>query len=111
MGHKHYGDSFCETLGTIVKTTQLVNDPATIIHSKNQHDEDIKFFMKANPNYAQGHGLLTIAPLNMGTFTKVLKRQYSSVIRNSYKSAIRLFEQFQTFLVMRPKYEHLQQAQ
>jgi hypothetical protein len=93
LGHKHYEGSFCEALGTIEKSTQLVNDPSTRINSHNEKDEDIRFFMKANPHHAQGHGLITLAPLNAETFTKVLKRQTLATAKNTIRSISQTFNQ------------------
>ena len=64
IGEKYYRDSYNYANGTVRKSRNLVSDPAAQIVLKHRQDEDIRFFTQANPLYAKGHGLITLAPMN-----------------------------------------------
>lgn len=74
IGQKHYPGSFCEELGTVIKSKIFVSDPSVGIGINEEKDEDIQFFMKANPNYAKGHGLITLTPMNKKNVLRLVKR-------------------------------------
>lgn len=74
IGEKHYGDKYDACSGTVMKDTQLVNDASVNIQLKDYGDEDINFYMQANPNHHVGHGLLTFAPASLKTVGTLLKR-------------------------------------
>ena len=64
IGNKYYRDSYNPASGTVHKDRKLVCDPAARIARKYTQDKDILFFTKANPLHTEGHGLLTLAPMN-----------------------------------------------
>ena len=78
IGKTYYPDSFCKKTGTVKKDQNLVADPSAVIQEKYMIDPDIAFFAKTNKHHAEGHGLLTLAPINvtnlMKITTKVAKR-------------------------------------
>ncbi len=82
IGQKHYKGSFHSVLGTVQKSTVLVSDPSVNIGTNDKQDADIQFFMKANPNYKKGHGLLTLAPLTRKSFFLVLNRFVDKLFKN-----------------------------
>ena len=77
IGHKYYGETYCEKTGTVKKATKLVQDHATEIEEQDLQDPDIQFYVKANPNYVQGHGLLTLCPFTLRELFTVTKSYFS----------------------------------
>ena len=82
IGQKHYQGSFCEELGTVVKSNIFVNDPSVSIGINDIKDKDIQFFMKANPNYDKGHGLITLTPMNRKNVLVLVKRFWVKFSKN-----------------------------
>ncbi|MFT5383904.1 MAG: hypothetical protein ACI81W_001304 [Saprospiraceae bacterium] len=74
LGMIHYGNTYCAATGTIQKQKVLVNDTTMQIREKYTADEDIRFYLKANLLFNQGHGLVTITPMNLMNARKLLKR-------------------------------------
>ena len=74
IGNQHYQDSYCPESGTVLKPVHLVSDLSVCVYEKDKQDADIQFYMKANPRYTEGHGLITLAPVNFSNFNLLLKR-------------------------------------
>ena len=74
LGRHYYGDNYDSATGTVRKDKIIVADPSTEISDEDRQHPDIDFFTKANKNYRQGHGLLTIVPASSKNFLYCLKR-------------------------------------
>ena len=74
IGATYYTDTYCEATGTVQKDTVWVNDTTMQIPQKYQADEDIQFYLQANPLFMEGHGLLTITPMNRRNIGMLLNR-------------------------------------
>lgn len=74
IGKTHYGNAYCPQTGTVKKDAQVVNDVNTQIPFKYRQDPDINFYVKANPLYIEGHGLIALGPVTFTNFTILLKR-------------------------------------
>ena len=75
IGSFYYRTTYCNRTGTIHKSKILVNDNTMCIPQKYIQDKDICFFVKANPLYKQGHGLITITPMNCSNLINLFSRQ------------------------------------
>jgi RimJ/RimL family protein N-acetyltransferase len=63
VGDEYYGETFCRDTGTVQKDTVFVNDPTTRIDPRQETDQDVLFYAQSNPDYINGHGLITLAPM------------------------------------------------
>jgi hypothetical protein len=72
VGQEYYGSSFCSATGTVKKNTVWVNDASTIAPPANTTDKDILFYKAANAHNAQGHGLITLAPMHPGNYLMLI---------------------------------------
>lgn len=82
LGNHYYNDCFDPETGTVFKQNNIIDDPTAIItKSDRQRNADIDFFANANPGHTNGHGLITIAPINFTNFLflvkKCIKKQFS----------------------------------
>ena len=99
IGYTHYKDSFCEELGTVVKTKIAVSDPSVSIGMNEEKDADIRFFMKANPNHAQGHGLITLTPMSQKNVSVLVKRFIAKMSKNTAAQLTMLTQSLQLQMV------------
>ena len=74
IGKIHYGNTYCPKTGTVQKQKVLVNDTTMHIPQKYRADEDIRFYLKSNPLFEEGHGLLTITPMNRTNIGNLMGR-------------------------------------
>jgi hypothetical protein len=74
LGKQHYGDTYCSATGTVQKAQVLVNDTTTQIPLPYAEDNDIRYYQEANPKFRQGHGLITISPMNRRNVQMIMKR-------------------------------------
>ncbi|MFT4667362.1 MAG: hypothetical protein ACI8YQ_004291 [Polaribacter sp.] len=74
IGNQHYKESYCPETGTVLKPVNLVSDLSVRVYENDRKDVDIQFYMKGNPGYIDGHGLITLAPVNFSNFNLLLKR-------------------------------------
>ncbi|RME94885.1 MAG: hypothetical protein D6772_13955 [Bacteroidetes bacterium] len=75
LGRKYYGERYCPQSGTIQKDLNLVRDNTTmVISAHEQQDADVDCFVRANPNYAQGTGLLTLGPGHWRNIQSIFKK-------------------------------------
>ncbi|MEM7512393.1 MAG: hypothetical protein AAF388_15770 [Bacteroidota bacterium] len=65
IGNTYYRGTFNEENRTIRKDRMLVDDNKTCTPTNYMEDADIRFYMESNPLWQSGHGLLTIAPMNL----------------------------------------------
>ena len=65
LGREYYGDAFDPETGTVRKANNVISDPSTLISEQDLQHPDIAFFARANPNYTEGHGLITMAPIGL----------------------------------------------
>lgn len=79
IGHLYYKQTYCPKTGTIQKDKILVNDSTMRIPLKYTADEDIRFYLKANPLFREGHGLLTITPMNRTNIGNLLNRYIQKI--------------------------------
>ncbi|MEL6863470.1 MAG: hypothetical protein AAFP19_03580 [Bacteroidota bacterium] len=77
IGQQFYANSYCPKSQTVKKTKRLVNDATANIYPSDLKDEDIRFYLKANPACRQGHGLITIAPVNRKNIGRLIRRYWS----------------------------------
>jgi hypothetical protein len=97
LGQAHYRDNYCNQTGTVVKDKVLVNDTTMKIPAKYQEDQDIRFFMQANPRYVEGHGLITIVRMhgkNIGSLLlkciqKTLKQKEAGQVSRQQEVVLR----------------------
>lgn len=83
LGKHYYKENFDPERGTVYKQNNIIDDPSAIITAEDRRkNPDIDFFAKANPEHANGHGLITIAPINFTNFLflvkKCIKKRFSS---------------------------------
>lgn len=80
VGDEYYGESFCMNTGTVRKDTVFVNDPTTRIDPRKETDQDVLFYAQSNPDYINGHGLITLAPMHginyLSVIMKCLKKSF-----------------------------------
>jgi hypothetical protein len=76
LGHSNYGHRYCPSSGTVAKDSFLVNDPQMIIAEEKLRDPDIYLFAKANPEYLQGSGLLTMGPVTWENLAFMVKKAF-----------------------------------
>lgn len=90
IGQKHYVDSYCSKTGTVRKETMVVHDTTTQIPMKYRQDPDILFYTQANPLFMEGHGVITLGPVNLTNFGILMKRLLQKVfgIRRKPKTAL-----------------------
>ena len=84
IGQTHYPDSYCPESGTVSKPVNYVADRSTAIHLSDTRDADVLFFTLANPNHIDGHGLITLGPINYLNLLAILRK-----IGKKYLSRIR----------------------
>ncbi len=81
IGQQHYAETYCDATGTVRKEMVVVNDNSTtLIPMKYRQDEDIHFFTQANPLFMEGHGLITLGPVNLKNFSLLMKRLFQKVV-------------------------------
>lgn len=74
IGMMNYHDTYCPETGTVRKDKVLVNDTTLLIPPEDAADPDISFFQQANPKYREGHGLITLTPMNKRNVFKLFNR-------------------------------------
>ncbi|MEO0337925.1 MAG: hypothetical protein AAF242_01800, partial [Bacteroidota bacterium] len=74
VGDEYYAEAYNVATGTIKKNTVFVNDQSTIIDQHLETDPDVLFFAQANPEYINGHGLLTITPMHSRNYLVMLRK-------------------------------------
>lgn len=74
LGQYYYRENFNSTTGTVCKPKNVIQDTSAIISEKDKAHPDIAFYAKANPGYNRGHGLLTLAPMNLKNFLFLIKK-------------------------------------
>ncbi|MEM9823374.1 MAG: hypothetical protein AAF985_19990 [Bacteroidota bacterium] len=72
LGKHYYGESYHPKTGTVSKSQNFVKDKKRSIYERLLQDRDIAFYAKANPAYADGHGLITYAPINLANIFALL---------------------------------------
>lgn len=65
LGKKYYGAAFCSNTGTIIKPRPTLRKKELVLSKKDLEDPHIKFYVTKNPNYTQGHGLITFCPATL----------------------------------------------
>ena len=80
LGQIHYQKAYCPKTGTVRKKKVLVNDTTMHIPQKYRNDDDIRFYVETNPKYIEGHGLLTITPMNASNLKKLMTRYIGKMI-------------------------------
>lgn len=84
IGQTYYGNDYCPNSGTVKKDNIFVNDPTVKVTRKYQLDADISFFVNANPMHQQGHGLITLAPINSRNILLIMKRYIRKAITDLF---------------------------
>lgn len=74
IGREYYEETFCPETGTVRKETVFVNDTTTMIDVRQETDPDVLFYHRANPEYINGHGLITMAPMHLPNYLQVLAK-------------------------------------
>ena len=87
IGDTHYPTSYNKKNRTVVKDINLVTDSTVQIKAQDRGDLDIQFFMKANPNYAIGHGLITLGPMNLTNLIFIMKNAINRVWKRIGRSS------------------------
>ena len=80
LGQHYYGDDYDQSTGTVHKAKNIIADPSTLISPKDRQHPDIDFFAQANPNYANGHGLITLAKIDGPNFLFLLKKCWKKMM-------------------------------
>jgi len=74
LGQHYYGANYCTEHGTVRKAVNVIDDPTALIHPELRQHPDIDFYATTNPRYAEGHGLITLAPITLRNFYCLLKK-------------------------------------
>ena len=74
IGKTHYPDTYCPRTGTVMEPIHWMKDSCVTIGPTDLQDEDIRFFVQANPHYKQGHGLIALAPISFRNIGRLLWR-------------------------------------
>ena len=90
IGKKYYTGSFCPETGTVKKPVNYINDCSVSIRSEDLADPDIQYFMKANPNYRRGHGLITLTPMHWKNIRILLERCVRNLFKKKRKKVRRI---------------------
>lgn len=90
VGHEYYEDTFDASSGTVRKDTVFVNDPTTFINREEEQDLDVLFYAGANPDYINGHGLITIAPMHSKNYLILLAKCAQRLLFRKKKRAYTL---------------------
>ena len=85
VGDEYYAEAYNPARCTVKKNTVFVNDTSTIIDQKVETDPDVLFFAEANPEYINGHGLLTITPMHSRNYIMTLKKCITKFFVKKYK--------------------------
>lgn len=80
IGETHYGETYEQATGTVIKDKKLVKDPASIIRSGDTVDPDVRFFAQANPHHEEGRGLITLGPATRRNMIKIMNRFLKKVL-------------------------------
>ena len=88
IGLTHYPETFCKETGTVVKTKNVVVDHSAKIEEKHLIDPDIAFFARANKKHSEGHGLITLGPINTTNLVRIALKIVKRSIRSLRKPAI-----------------------
>lgn len=94
LGKTNYGDNYCPKTYTVKKDQIWVNDSSVSIDNVALKDPDVQFFVNSNPNYAIGHGLITVIQFNF-------KDLYLSLMRHAQKkwaNRTKVYENWKTAL-------------
>jgi hypothetical protein len=89
LGECYYPDSYQPASGTICKTEKLVADTSVVLSEEiRARDADVRFYAYKNVHHASGHGLLTLAPLNLSNCLELIRRTIAKSLRPQRKSLI-----------------------
>ena len=72
VGYEYYASTFDSSSGTVQKDTVFVSDPSANIDHDVVEDLDVLFYAGVNPEYVNGHGLITMAPMHSRNYLAVL---------------------------------------
>ena len=72
IGRFYYGDSYCEKTHVVTKPKLFVKLAYRAIPQEFMSNADVAFYAASNPGYQEGHGLLTMIPMNLGNIAIVL---------------------------------------
>ena len=81
IGNENYKDTFCAATGTVQKPENYINDPSVLVQPADKNDPDINFYVRQNPGYQVGHGLITVAPIGYKDILMLAGRFLSKGIR------------------------------
>ncbi len=73
LGKHYYGVHYNPQNGTVSKSQNFVKDKRRTIYERLLQDRDIAFYAQVNPEYQNGHGLLTYAPINFANIYALVK--------------------------------------
>ena len=65
LGQHYYGDDFDSARGVVRKRSRYVNEHMLHIRPEKLHDPHVQLYLRLNPNYIRGDGLLTIQPATL----------------------------------------------
>ncbi len=68
LGNRYYGKAYCAASGTVHKEQTILNDQDIQLSANDLKDPHIDFFMKRNPGFQKGDGMITLCPANFKNF-------------------------------------------
>ncbi len=95
VGEEYYGDAFCRNTGTVKKDTVFVNDSSTIIDTEKEKDPDVLFYADSNPDYINGHGLITLAPMTGKNYLYVILKCIKKTLISPKRRNCKLVKAFE----------------
>lgn len=63
VGHQFYGENYDEASGTVRKESNRLKQHVAPVSDRDLRDPDIAFFVRHNPGYAKGDGLINVIPI------------------------------------------------
>ena len=88
IGENRYPDTYDKATGTVRKNSKVVSDASCTVCHKYLQDSDIQYYVTANQGYEQGHGLITVAPVNKKNLLNLTERFLVSLFSFGKKAKI-----------------------
>lgn len=83
LGRHYYGEDFDETHGVVHKHSRYISQHALHIHPEKMQDPHVQLYVRLNPGYIHGNGLLTIQPATLKNLTFYMQRISTRILASS----------------------------
>ena len=76
LGNHYYHADYCEKTGTVRKNKSTLEASELVLSEKDMAKPHIHYYVSKNPNFVEGHGLITFCPATMSNLLFYLTKRF-----------------------------------